>query len=115
MYRLTDPSLRKVMLQEKIFCNRYQTAYDRQIFRLCQTLKKEKHVQYAFVDKNHLTTMVRAEGESPVAVYDFESFPALFTGNDAALTIIAEHRESAVVLNEDDEASTHGSKIIDVE
>ena len=86
------------MRQKKIFFNQYQTVYDRQIFRLCQTLKKEKHVKYAFIEKHHLATMVRGKGESPVADYYFKSFPALFTMNDAALAIIAKHRESSVVL-----------------
>ena len=125
MYQLTSPSLKKKMREVKIFVNRFQTKYDRRIFQLCSSLQKMSLVKHVFIDKNHLTTIIREKDEkdSPVIIYDFDYIPTLFHQDPAVLELLTKFRQTDPV--EDDEemadetldqsSSTGRGRIIDVE
>merc|ERR1719376_405662 len=94
MYDLLDPSLRPKMVDGKVFWNRHQTHYDHTVYKICQALRKRKEdaIKHIFVDKNHLTTIILAQGDHPVVVHDKESLPGLFNQDPTVLEILADYR-----------------------
>ena len=100
---MTSPSLKKRIREEKVFINRFQTKYDRRIFKLCSSLHEMTLVKHVFIDKNHLTTFIREKDEkaSPVIIYDFENIPTPFNHDPDVLELLSKFRHSNPV--EDDE------------
>ena len=100
---MTSPSLKKRIREEKVFINRFQTKYDRLIFKLCSSLHEMTLVKHVFIDKNHLTTIIREKDEkdSPVIIYDFDYIPTLFHQDPAVLELLTKFRQTDPV--EDDE------------
>ena len=80
MYALTNPALKSKMKRAGIFWNRFQISSDRQIFRISSILRKKGHVFDIFIDKNHLTNVIKREGDYPVAITDIEMFATIFHG-----------------------------------
>ena len=81
------------MMKMKIFWNRFQISSDRQIFRICSILKKEGHIFHLFVDKNHVTNIVKDNGDHPIAVNELESFSNIFSGDQHVAEIVSQHEE----------------------
>ena len=122
MYQLTSPSLRPKMKEEKIYLNRFQTKYDRRIFKLCQSLRERQLVKAVFVNKNHLTSIIREEDAPPNIIYDLEMIPTLFHQNPNVLHLLTKFRQSDPGEDDDEEVtgetldqSTSGSRIVDVD
>ena len=54
------------MKKERIYWNRFQISSDRQIFRISSILRRKGLIYDLFIDKNHLTNIIRHEGDYPV-------------------------------------------------
>ena len=92
MYSLTNPALKSQMKRAGIFWNRFQISSDRQIFRISSILRRKGLIYDLFVDKNHLTNIIRHEGDYPVAVFDIELFATIFHGEPAVAEIVDQNR-----------------------
>ena len=99
-----DPSLRKRMKEGKVFWNRHQTHYDHTIFKICQALYKKGEVKTVFVDKHHITTIIKSQGDPAVAVLDKESLPGMFHQKAAVLEVLAAYRVAFDDADAEDEA-----------
>ena len=102
---LTDPTLYKKMKKAKVYWNRFQTGYDRQIFQLCLKLQKEKLVAVVRVDKHHITTIIRQQGDQAIPIYDIEVLPSLFNQDPLVLEIVATFHVVVEAEEDIDEAS----------
>ena len=105
MFSLTDPTLYKKMKKAKVYWNRFQTGYDRQIFQLCLKLQKEKLVAVVRVDKHHITTIIRQQGDQAIPIYDIEVLPSLFNQDPLVLEIVSTFRVVVEAEEDIDEAS----------
>ena len=128
MYALTNPALKSQMKRTSVYWNRFQISSDRQIFRICSILKKKGMVSELFVDKNHLTNIVKTEGDYPTAITDIELFATVFRGDPQVTEIVDQNRDDEDLEMENetpgpavvDEATASGSSapvgdIIDVD
>ena len=84
-----DPFLHKRMKEGKVFWNKHQTHFDHTIFKICQDLHKKEEVKHVFVDKNHLTNIIKSQGDHAVAVLNKESLPGMFNRKAAVLEVLA--------------------------
>ena len=105
MFSLTDPTLYKKMKKAQVYWNRFQTGYDRQIFQLCLKLQKEKLVAVVRVDKHHITTIIRQQGDQAIPIYDIEVLPSLFNQDPSSLKSLATFRVVVEAEEDIDEAS----------
>jgi len=95
-FALTDPKLRILMKERKIFLNRLQTPTDIDITRLCSKLRRAGLIAGQLVDKWHLTNVMPLDGSPPVPITGEEDFVEVFSPTVMVQVqgIIHDHKES---------------------
>ena len=93
MFALTNPHLKSKMKKARIYWNRFQISSDRQIFRICSILRKKGLIYDLFIDKNHLTNIIKNEGDYPTAIPDIELFSTIFHSEPEVSAIVDQNRD----------------------